>query len=72
MRLVIRHLSPLIRSRRRIPFVLTIGILVSIGCILYFIDYDKDSENFINTSVQQIKSANNQTISIRTKTSAQK
>ncbi len=40
MRLIIRHLSPIIRSRRRFPFLIIIGLLLFIALILYIIDYN--------------------------------
>ncbi|UJR14605.1 hypothetical protein I4U23_001600 [Adineta vaga] len=39
MRLVIRHLSTICRSRRRLPFLLTIGILLSIAFILFNLNH---------------------------------
>jgi Na+/melibiose symporter-like transporter len=50
MRLVVRHLSPFVRSRRRIPFLLTIVILLSIACILYFINHNRQTEIIINAT----------------------
>ena len=38
MRLVIRPLSTLCRSRRRLPFLLTIGVLLSLAFIVFSIN----------------------------------
>ncbi|CAF4618875.1 unnamed protein product [Rotaria sp. Silwood2] len=53
MRLVIRHLSPLIRSRRRISFLFTIGILLSILFILFIINHNQESKDFLNQPVKK-------------------
>lgn len=47
MRLVIRHLSTLCRSRRRLPFLLTIGVLLSIAFILFNINNHRQQEQQI-------------------------
>ncbi|CAF1440049.1 unnamed protein product [Rotaria sordida] len=63
MRLVIRHLSPLIRSRRRISYLLTTGILLSITFIFFIINQNQESKNFLNQPIkrqdQQFESSNN-------------
>ena len=41
MRLVTRYLSPLTRSRRRLPFLLVILTLASTGLILYTVDSNR-------------------------------
>ncbi|CAF2100320.1 unnamed protein product [Rotaria magnacalcarata] len=43
MLFIIRHLSPLVRSRRRFSFSLLISVLISIVFILYLIDYNRQS-----------------------------
>ncbi|CAF0874790.1 unnamed protein product [Adineta steineri] len=62
MRLFIRHLSTLCRSRRRVPFLFLIGTLLSIGFVLYLINHNQQTENFIKQTSkiadEQLKTAN--------------
>lgn len=61
MRSVLRHLSPLIRSRRRISFLFTISLLLSLAFILFIINHKRQSQIFIKqtTTKQQSKPSNN-------------
>jgi hypothetical protein len=45
MRLITRHLSPLVRSRRRFPFILIIGILLCTAFILFNINRNHETNN---------------------------
>ena len=65
MRLVIRYLSPFVRSRRRIPFLFTIVILLSVSCILYFINHNRQTEIITNTATVITKLIKNVTIPIQ-------
>jgi CHASE3 domain sensor protein len=65
MRSVLRHLSPFVRSRRRrISFLFTIGILLSVAFILFIINHNQQSKIVINEIIetqQPIKLSNNLT-----------
>ena len=60
MRLVIRYLSPFIRSRRRISFLLTIGIFSALTFILFVIDHDRQSK----ISIEDNKRASNKSYTL--------
>jgi uncharacterized BrkB/YihY/UPF0761 family membrane protein len=73
MRSVLRHLSPFIRSRRRISFLFTIGTLLSIAFILFIINHNPQSEVFIDKTTKiQLISTNKINISIQKSIPAQK
>jgi len=62
MRSVLRHLSPFVRSRRRISFLFTIGTLLSVAFILFIINHNQQSKIVINEIIetqQPIKLSNN-------------
>lgn len=63
MRLPVRHLSSLCRSRRRISFLCTIGTLLSIAFILFIINRDQQSKTSINEIIKiqdkQVQSKHN-------------
>jgi hypothetical protein len=68
MRSVLRYLSPIIRSRRRISFLLTVIILLSISFILFIINQNRHPKVFIDKIIkiqqQEKSSSNTVTISI--------
>ena len=45
MRVITRHLSPLIRSRRRFPFILIISILLCTAFFFYNINYNHEAND---------------------------
>lgn len=62
MRWIIRYLGPLIRSRRRIPFVLIIALLLSVVSFSFFIiqhprrediSIDPVSSRRVTTAIEQ-------------------
>jgi len=76
MRLPVRHLSSLCRSRRRISFLCTIGTLLSIAFILFIINRDQSSNNstheVIKIQDKQVQSKNNMMTTIQKKLSIEK
>ena len=64
MRSVLRYLSPFIRSRRRISFLFTISILLSIAFILFIINNNQKIKDFSLKLIQkhEHKPSNNLTI----------
>jgi len=73
MRSVLRHLSPFFRSRRRISFLFTIGILLSIAFLLFIINHNRQPQIFIDETIKtQLTSTNKVNISIQKSIPAQK
>jgi len=54
MRSIVRHISPLCRSRRRFSFLLLISLLVFIAFLLFIIDHNNQSIDSLPTKDQSL------------------
>ncbi len=62
MRLIIRHISPLIRSRRRYPFVFIISLLLCTAFVLFIIDRNHQPTDPLPDQNQELISIKNKSI----------
>lgn len=61
MRSIIRHLSPFIRSRRRIPFFFITILLLTIAALLYLINHRDQQTQLPPIEINRRISSNNLT-----------
>ena len=62
MRLIIRYISPVIRSRRRFSFLFTVGVLFSVVFILFITNHRRPRETLDIKPIESIRLDNGRSI----------